>query len=70
GLPKAAYLQPCIEQLLVPIHHAGDKTAVGETSISFALMNVHARAKGAKKHVVALHQLMMEIVFAPLSSHT
>ncbi|GJX39329.1 phosphoenolpyruvate carboxylase gene, partial [Tanacetum coccineum] len=70
GLPEAAYLQPCIEQLSVPIHHAGDKTAVGETSLSFALMNVHARAKGAKKHVAALRQLMMEIVSAPLSSQT
>ncbi|GJZ98364.1 hypothetical protein Tco_0670817 [Tanacetum coccineum] len=47
-----------------------DKTAVGETSLSFALMNVHARAEGAKKHAAALRQLMMEIVFAPLSSQT
>ncbi|GJW47916.1 hypothetical protein Tco_0079562 [Tanacetum coccineum] len=70
GLPEAAYLQPCIEQLSVPIHHAGDKTAVGETSLSFALMNVHARTKGAKKHVAALRQLMIDIVSAPLSSQT
>ncbi|GKD97554.1 hypothetical protein Tco_1381451 [Tanacetum coccineum] len=68
GLPKAAYLQSCIEQLSIPIHHAGNKTAVRETSLSFALMNVHAHAAGAKKHVVALRQLMMEIVSAPLSS--
>ncbi|GKG22063.1 hypothetical protein Tco_0384658, partial [Tanacetum coccineum] len=45
---------PCIEQLSIPIHHAGDKTVVGETFLSFALMNVHARAEGAKKHVAAL----------------
>ncbi|GKE58741.1 hypothetical protein Tco_1497926, partial [Tanacetum coccineum] len=32
GLPEAAYLQPCIEQLSIPIHHAGDTTAVRETS--------------------------------------
>ncbi|GJZ66510.1 hypothetical protein Tco_0623206 [Tanacetum coccineum] len=69
-LLKAASLQPCIEQLSIPIHHADDKTAVGETSLSFALMNVHARAEGAKTHAVALHQLMMEIVPAPLSSQT
>ncbi|GJZ60611.1 hypothetical protein Tco_0616427 [Tanacetum coccineum] len=69
-LPEAASLQPCIEQLSIPIHHAGDKTAVGETSLSFALMNVHARAEGAKKYVAALRQLMMEIVSAPLSSQT
>ncbi|GJY74543.1 hypothetical protein Tco_0478974 [Tanacetum coccineum] len=70
GLPEAAYLQPCIEQLSIPIYHEGDKTAVGETSLSFALMNVHARAAGAKKHAAALRQLMMEIVSAPLSSQT
>ncbi|GJX16676.1 hypothetical protein Tco_0217508 [Tanacetum coccineum] len=61
-LPEAASLQPCIEQLYIPIHHAGDKTAVEETSLSFALMNVHAHAEGAKKLVAALRQLMMEIV--------
>ncbi|GJR45941.1 hypothetical protein Tco_1314044 [Tanacetum coccineum] len=47
-LPEAASLQPCIEQLSIPIHHAGDKMAVEETSLSFALMNVHARARGPK----------------------
>ncbi|GKC63494.1 hypothetical protein Tco_1096092, partial [Tanacetum coccineum] len=70
GLPEAAYLQPCIKQLSVPIHHAGDTTTVGETSLSFALMYVHARAEGAKKHVAALRQLMMDIVSVPLSSQT
>ncbi|GJS50988.1 hypothetical protein Tco_0624350 [Tanacetum coccineum] len=69
-LVDSASLQPCIEQLSIPIHHAGDKTAVGETSLSFALMNVRARAEGPKKHAAALRQLMMEIVFAPLSSQT
>ncbi|GJY78914.1 hypothetical protein Tco_0484715 [Tanacetum coccineum] len=47
-LPEAVHLQPCLEQLTVPIHYAGDKTIVGETSISFALMNVYNRAEGAK----------------------
>ncbi|GJZ73032.1 hypothetical protein Tco_0637178 [Tanacetum coccineum] len=69
-LPEAASLQPHIKQLSIPIHHAGDKTAIGETSISFALMNVHARDEGARKHVAALRQPMMEIVSAPLSSQT
>ncbi|GJZ39241.1 hypothetical protein Tco_0585804, partial [Tanacetum coccineum] len=46
------------------------KRLVGRTSLSFALMNVHARDEGAKKHAAALRQLMMEIVFAPLSSQT
>ncbi|GJT42434.1 hypothetical protein Tco_0951149, partial [Tanacetum coccineum] len=54
-----------MDELSIPIYHAGDKTIVEETSLSFALMNVHA-----KKHVAALRQLMMEIVSAPLSSQT
>ncbi|GJZ12921.1 hypothetical protein Tco_0548151, partial [Tanacetum coccineum] len=66
-LPKAVHLQPCLEQLTIPIHHAGDKTIVGETSLSFASMKVHNRAEGAKKHVAALRKLMIDIVFDPLS---
>ncbi|GJX32518.1 hypothetical protein Tco_0242373 [Tanacetum coccineum] len=69
-LPKAAHLQPCLEQLSIPIHHSNDKAIVGETSLSFALLNVHSRAEGAKKHVAALRQLMMDIVSNPLSSQT
>ncbi|GKE57215.1 hypothetical protein Tco_1496400, partial [Tanacetum coccineum] len=69
-LPEAAHLQPCLEQLSIPIHHSDDKAIVGETSLSFALLNVHSRAEGARKHVTALRQLMMEIVFNPLSSQT
>ncbi|GJS39145.1 hypothetical protein Tco_0564188 [Tanacetum coccineum] len=69
-LPEAAHLQPCLEQLFVPIHHSDDKAIVGETSLSFALLNVHSRAEGAKKHAAALRQLMMEIVSNPLSSQT
>ncbi|GJT16482.1 hypothetical protein Tco_0875188 [Tanacetum coccineum] len=57
-----------MDELSILIHHAGDKTGVEETSMSFALMNVHARADGAKKYDAALCQLMMEIVSAPLSS--
>ncbi|GKB45612.1 hypothetical protein Tco_0896365 [Tanacetum coccineum] len=69
-LPEAAYLQPCLEQFSIPIHHTDDKAIVGETSLSFALLNVHSRAEGAKKHAAALRQLMMEIVSNPLSSQT
>ncbi|GJT40046.1 hypothetical protein Tco_0939911 [Tanacetum coccineum] len=56
--------------LFVPIHHSDDKAIVGETSLSFALLNVHSHAEGAKKHAAALRQLMMEIVSNPLSSQT
>ncbi|GJV69912.1 hypothetical protein Tco_1485421 [Tanacetum coccineum] len=67
-LPEAAYLQPCLEQLSVPIYHADVKAVVGETSLSFALLNVHTRAEGAKKHAAGLRQLMVDIVSHPLSS--
>ncbi|GJY58319.1 hypothetical protein Tco_0458211 [Tanacetum coccineum] len=69
-LPEAAHLQPCLKQLSVPNHHSDDKAIVGETSLSFALLNVHSRAEGAKKHAASLWQLMMEIVSNPLSSQT
>ncbi|GJV70449.1 hypothetical protein Tco_1490444 [Tanacetum coccineum] len=67
-LPEAAHLQPCLEQLSVPIYHADIKTVVGETSLSFALLNVHTRAEGARKHAAALRQLMVDIISHPLSS--
>ncbi|GJS56366.1 hypothetical protein Tco_0629728 [Tanacetum coccineum] len=67
-LPVAAHLQPCLEQLSVPIYHANVNSVVGETSLSFALLNVHARAEGAKKHAATLRQLMVDIVSHPLSS--
>ncbi|GKD36790.1 hypothetical protein Tco_1256997 [Tanacetum coccineum] len=69
-LPEVAHLQPCLEQLSVPIYHSDDKVIVGETSLSFVLLNVHSRAEGAKKHAAALRQLMMDIVSNPLSSQT
>ncbi|GJR24189.1 hypothetical protein Tco_0972716 [Tanacetum coccineum] len=68
NLPEAAHIQPCLEQLSVPIYHADVNAVVGETSLSFALLNVHTRAEGAKKHAAALRQLMVDIVSHPLSS--
>ncbi|GJT41457.1 hypothetical protein Tco_0941322 [Tanacetum coccineum] len=68
NLPEAAHLQPCLEQLSVPIYHADVNAVVGETSLSFALLNVYTRAKGAKRHASALRQLMVYIVSHPLSS--
>ncbi|GJS34315.1 hypothetical protein Tco_0532697 [Tanacetum coccineum] len=70
SLPEAAHLQPCLEQLSVPIYHADVNAVAGETSLSFALLNVHTRAEGAKKHAAALRQLMVDIVSHPLSSQT
>ncbi|GJZ52816.1 hypothetical protein Tco_0607701 [Tanacetum coccineum] len=39
-----------------------------KTLLSFALLNVHTRAEGAKRHASALRQLMVDIVSHPLSS--
>ncbi|GJV83749.1 hypothetical protein Tco_1523647 [Tanacetum coccineum] len=64
----AAYLQPCLDQLSVPIYYADLNAIVGETSLSFALLNVHNRAEGARKHAAALRRLMVDIVSHPLSS--
>ncbi|GJZ44648.1 hypothetical protein Tco_0591903 [Tanacetum coccineum] len=46
--------------LSVPIYHADVNAVAGETSLSFALLNVHTRAEGAKKHAAALRQLMVD----------
>ncbi|GJR15830.1 hypothetical protein Tco_0798482 [Tanacetum coccineum] len=54
SLPGAAHLQPCLEQLSVPIYHADVNAVAGETSLSFALLNVYTRAEGAKKHAAVL----------------
>ncbi|GJW99023.1 hypothetical protein Tco_0180831, partial [Tanacetum coccineum] len=57
-----------MDELSVPIYYADVNAVVGETSLSFALLNVHTRAEGAKRHVAALRQLMVDIVSHPLSS--
>ncbi|GJR06571.1 hypothetical protein Tco_0529555 [Tanacetum coccineum] len=59
---------PCLEQLSVPIYHSDVNAVVGETSLSFALLNVHNRAEDARKHAAALRWLMVDIVSHPLSS--
>ncbi|GJT88361.1 hypothetical protein Tco_1070078 [Tanacetum coccineum] len=69
NLPEAAYLQPCLEQLSVPIYYADVNAVVGETSLSIALLNVHNCAEGARKHAAALRRLMVDIVSHPLSPH-
>ncbi|GKA78203.1 hypothetical protein Tco_0784740, partial [Tanacetum coccineum] len=68
NLPEVAHLQPCLEQLSVPIYHVDVNAVVGETSLSFTLLNVHTGAEGAKRHAAALRQLMVDIVSYPLSS--
>ncbi|GKE06634.1 hypothetical protein Tco_1398652, partial [Tanacetum coccineum] len=65
---KSNYLDvSCLEQLSVPIYHTDINAVVRETSLSFALLNVHTRAEGAKRHASALRQLMVDIVSHPLS---
>ncbi|GJZ95953.1 hypothetical protein Tco_0668287 [Tanacetum coccineum] len=52
SLPEAAHLQPCLEQLSVPIYHADVNAVAGETSLSFALLNVHTRAERGKSNAM------------------
>ncbi|GJU92434.1 hypothetical protein Tco_1304857 [Tanacetum coccineum] len=65
---EVLHLYVCLEQLLsLSIMRCND-VCRGETSLSFALLNVHTRVEGAKKHAAALRQLMVDIVSHPLSS--
>ena len=66
--PDTAALQPCLEQLTLPMNIGN--AVVGETSLSSALMNVHARAEGARKHAADLRSLLVSIVSSPLSART
>ncbi|GJU21439.1 hypothetical protein Tco_1154781 [Tanacetum coccineum] len=68
NLPEAAHLQPCLEQLSVPIYYADVNVVVGDTSLSFALLNVHTSVEGAKRQASTLRRLMVDIVSHPLSS--
>ncbi|GKE94495.1 hypothetical protein Tco_1579350, partial [Tanacetum coccineum] len=59
-----------MDELSIPIYHSNVNVVVGETSLSFTLLNVHTRAEGAKKRVAALQQLIVDIASHPLSSQT
>ncbi|GKB89757.1 ribonuclease H-like domain-containing protein [Tanacetum coccineum] len=59
-----------VDELSIPIYHTDVNAIVRETSLSFALLNVHTRTEGAKKHATALRQLIVDIVSHPLSSQT
>ncbi|GJU46280.1 hypothetical protein Tco_1203546 [Tanacetum coccineum] len=65
-LPEATRLQPCLEQLSVPIYHADVNAVVGETSLSLLFLNVHkkhTRARRPQKSTPQLFdQLMVDIV--------
>ncbi|GKC95832.1 hypothetical protein Tco_1161274 [Tanacetum coccineum] len=71
---KASYINAikALEDVDFPLVNflISKKDAGMDEALSFALMNVHARADGVKKHDASLRQLMMEIVSAPLSSQT
>ncbi|GKA49038.1 hypothetical protein Tco_0741996 [Tanacetum coccineum] len=62
------YLASLLDQLSIAIYYADVNAVVGETSLSFVLLNIHNRAEGARKHAAALRRLMVDIVSHPLSS--
>nr|GEU80326.1 hypothetical protein [Tanacetum cinerariifolium] len=44
-------LQPCVDQLMVPIHHSPDRAVVGANSLSFALDVSDARVRKIKENI-------------------
>ncbi|GJW96226.1 hypothetical protein Tco_0178034 [Tanacetum coccineum] len=68
NLPEAAYLQPCLDQLSVPIYYADVNAVVGETSLSLAFLTFTTIAEGATEAVRSSSSVMVDIVSHPLSS--
>ncbi|GJS51278.1 hypothetical protein Tco_0624640 [Tanacetum coccineum] len=57
-LPEAVHLQPCLEQLTVPIHHAGDKILLEKPPYPLHDESIITASKGANKHVATLSKII------------
>nr|GEX25311.1 hypothetical protein [Tanacetum cinerariifolium]GEZ28488.1 hypothetical protein [Tanacetum cinerariifolium] len=58
--------QPCIDQLMVPIHHSPDRVVVGATSLSFALDVYDARVRKIRENIASQRPTLRD-VFTPIS---
>nr|GEZ86369.1 hypothetical protein [Tanacetum cinerariifolium] len=58
--------QPCVDQLMVPIHHSSDKVVVGATSLSFALYVSDARVRKIRENIARQRPTLRD-VFTPIS---
>nr|GEY43447.1 hypothetical protein [Tanacetum cinerariifolium] len=58
--------QPCVDQLMVPIHHSPNRVVVGATSLSFALDVSDARVRKIRENI-AFQRPALRDVFTPIS---
>nr|GEW71048.1 putative WD40/YVTN repeat-like-containing domain-containing protein [Tanacetum cinerariifolium] len=63
GLTKS---QPCVDQLMVPIHHSPDQRVVGASALTFSLEVSNSRVKKMRENI-ANHVSALHGVFVPLS---
>nr|GEW00940.1 transposase (putative), gypsy type [Tanacetum cinerariifolium] len=57
---------PCVDQLMVPIHHSPDRVVVGATSLSFALDVFDARVRKIRENIASQRPALRD-VFTPIS---
>nr|GEY94110.1 putative transposase (putative), gypsy type [Tanacetum cinerariifolium] len=58
--------QPCVDQLMVPIHHLSDRVVVVATSLSFSLDVSDARVRKIRENIASQRPAMSD-VFTPIS---
>nr|GEX90182.1 hypothetical protein [Tanacetum cinerariifolium] len=58
--------QPCVDQLMVHIHHSPDRVVVGTTSLSFSLYVSDARVRKIKENIASQRPALCD-VFTPIS---
>nr|GEY00613.1 hypothetical protein [Tanacetum cinerariifolium] len=59
-------LQPCVDQLMVPIHHSLDRVVIGATSLSFVLDVSDVRVRKIKENITSQRPALRD-VFTPIS---
>nr|GEW33355.1 hypothetical protein [Tanacetum cinerariifolium] len=58
--------QPCVDQLMVPIHHSLNRVVVGATSLSFSLDVSDARVRKIRENIASQRPGLRD-VFTPIS---
>nr|GEX95387.1 hypothetical protein [Tanacetum cinerariifolium] len=58
--------QPCVDQLMVPVHHSPDRVFVGATSLSFALDVSDAWVRKIRENITSQMPALRD-VFTPIS---
>nr|GEU49336.1 hypothetical protein [Tanacetum cinerariifolium] len=63
--------QPCVDQLMVLIHHLPDRVVVGATSLSFALDVFDARVRKTRENITSQRPALRDVItpiFEPFSA--